>query len=102
MKELNRTKVGIFKIEDSITIEKLEKNKGNITKYLITIEDLFYRLYNEENQITLNKKQLDLYLNGVKLSNKNKDGIYAIYDENHSFIGIGSVQRGLLKRELCI
>lgn len=102
MKELNRTKVGIFKIEDSITIEELEKNKNNLTKYLITIEDLFYRLYNEENKITLNKKQLELYLNGVKLSSKNKDGMYGVYDENHIFIGIGKIQKGLLKREVCI
>ena len=102
MKELNRTKVGIFNIEDSITIKELEKNEDNLTKYLITIEDLFYRIYNEENKITLNKKQLELYLNGVKLSSKNKDGMYGIYDENYIFIGIGSVQKGLLKREVCI
>ena len=100
MQELNRTKVGIFKIEDSIKVEELEKN--SLKDYLITVEDLFFRLYNKDNKILLNKKYLELYLNGVKLSNKNKDGMYAIYDENNSFIGIGSIQNGLLKRELCI
>ena len=38
MKELNRTKVGRFSIENSITIEELENNKKNIEEKIITMQ----------------------------------------------------------------
>ena len=44
MKELNRTKVGIFSIQDSITVEELEKystDKEKLNGYLIKIESIF-------------------------------------------------------------
>ncbi|MCI8587799.1 MAG: tRNA pseudouridine(55) synthase TruB, partial [Clostridia bacterium] len=44
MKNLNRVKVGTFSIDNSLTIEQLEKNYQNkdfINKYFITIEQLF-------------------------------------------------------------
>ncbi len=103
MKELNRTKVGIFNIKDSITIEELENNIGSedlLQKNVISIEQLFVKLYGEKNKIILNEKKLTLFLNGVKLSYSLQDGMYRIYDENSRFIGIGSVEQQLLKREI--
>ena len=105
MKELNRTKVGIFRIEDSIKIRDLENNKDDqeyIDEHIITIEDLFIKLNGEESKIILNSKKLELFLNGVKLTYNMEDGEYRIYDEKNEFIGIGSIKNNLLKREIVI
>ncbi len=93
MSELNRIKVGNFSIEQAITIEQLEKD--NIP--YISIEDLF----RDKNEIFLEKQRLHHFLNGVKLTTKIKDGIYRIYCEQE-FIGIGIVQKELLKRDIIL
>ena len=95
MKELQRTKVGTFTIEQSIAVEDL--NEKNIKEYIITIEELFKDLKN----IELNEKKLQLFLNGVKLSFYLKEGIYKIYS-NEQFIGIGVIKDKLLKRDIII
>lgn len=103
MKELNRTKVGIFDIKDSIKIDELEQNKNNeefLKRYLISIEDLFIKLYGENNKIVLNEKKLSLFFNGVRLSHNLQDGQYRIYNEDGEFVGTGSVRKKLLKREI--
>lgn len=94
MKELKRTQVGEFTIENSTTIEELE---NNVDKYFITIEKYF------ENcpQIQLNTKKLQLFLNGVQLTHELEDGIYTIYSEG-KFIGIGTVKNKLLKRDIIV
>ena len=89
MSELKRLQVGNFKIEDAIQIEDVEKY---LDKKLITIESLFA----EEKQITLDNKKLQLFLNGVMLTCDEQDGIYRIYN-NDIFVGIGIVQKKLLK-----
>ena len=95
MKELQRTRVGTFTIEQSVLVEDL--NKENVEKHIITIEKLFENLEN----IELNEKKLQLFLNGVKLSFDCKDGIYKIYC-NQQFIGIGVVKDKLLKRDIVL
>ena len=95
MKKLQRTRVGTFTIEQSILLEDL--NKENVEKHIITIEKLFENLEN----IELNEKKLQLFLNGVKLSVDLKDGIYKIYS-NEQFIGIGVVKDKLLKRDIVL
>ena len=95
MKELQRARVGTFTIEQSILLEDL--NKENVEKHIITIENLFKNLEN----IELNERKLQLFLNGVKLSFDLKDGIYKIYC-NQQFIGIGIVKDHLLKRDIVI
>ena len=95
MKELQRTKVGDFKIEQSVLTEDLKKE--TIEEHIITIEDLFQDMKN----IELNERKLQLFLNGVKLSVDLKDGIYKIYN-NQQFIGIGMVKDKLLKRDIII
>ena len=93
MKELQRTRVGIFTIEQSVWAEDLTKE--TIEKYMITIEKLFKDLEN----IELNEKKLQLFLNGVKLSFDLEEGIYKIYS-NQQFIGIGVLKNNLLKRDI--
>lgn len=95
MKGLQRTRVGTFTIEQSVLVEDL--NKENVEKHIITIEKLFENLEN----IELNEKKLQLFLNGVKLSVDLKDGIYKIYS-NEQFIGIGVVKDKLLKRDIVL
>ena len=96
MKELKRTKVGIFNIESAINIEELDEN--NFEKYLISIDELFSDL----EDITIQQNELKLLLNGVKLDKKQyKNGLYKIYNESN-FIGIGTVEEGKLKRDVII
>ena len=100
MLNLNRIQVGQFNISNSITIEELknqEEFKNIISKNLITVEQLF----KEKENIELNDRKLELFLNGVKLTQNKPDGIYKIYN-NNNFIGIGIVKDNLLKRDIII
>ena len=96
MKELNRTKVGRFDIENSITIEELENNKENIEEKIITMEKLF----EEYPRINLKEEQLEKFLNGVKINIKLEDGIYNIYEKE--YIGLGIVKDNRLKRDIVL
>lgn len=99
MKELNRTKVGKFGLEEAITIEKLEEyieNKKCEDLNIITMEELL----KEKEKIVLNEKSLEMFLNGVKIKVENKTGLYRIYNENKQFIGTGIVQENKLKRDV--
>ncbi len=101
MKELKRTKVGKFDINDSITTEELEQNMENsefFNKHFITIENYF----EDKQSIQLNERKLSLFLNGVKLTYALTDDMYKIYDNNNKFVGIGSVKNNLLKREIIV
>lgn len=96
MSGLERLKVGEFSIKNSIIVDdSLDKEK--VEKHLITIEELF----KDKDEIKLDSKKLILFLNGVKLNNENKDGIYRIYNLG-KFIGLGTVKNGLLKRDIIL
>ena len=100
MQELERTMVGDFKIEDSVTIEELKENYNDeifIEKNLITIEKFFM----DKPEIQLNERKLELVLNGVCISNEMRDGIVRIYN-NRKFIGIGINSDNKLKRKIII
>lgn len=94
MCQLQRLQVGNFSILDAIPLQEWkEKEEWPI----ISIEKLF-----EKNQkIELDSHQLKLFLNGVQLTQKEKDGIYRIY-QNQKFIGIGVIQNQLLKRDIIL
>lgn len=103
MKELNRTKVGMFEIEDSIKIEELEENKNDkeyLKKHIISIEEVFIKL--KKDKIILDSKKLKLFFNGVKLTYNLKNEEYRVYNEKNEFIGIGSIKNNLLKREIIV
>ena len=95
MKELKRTQVGEFKIEDSVQIEEI-KSKEEAEKYLITLEKYFS---NKEN---IKLKEITPFLNGVQISYNLPDDIYKIYDKDGKFIGIGTIKNKLLKRDRII
>ena len=95
MKELKRTQVGEFKIEDSVKIEEI-KNKEDVEKNIITLEKYF----SNKNNIKL--KEITPFLNGVQISYNLPDDIYKIYDKDGKFIGIGTIKNKLLKRDIII
>ena len=115
MKELQRTEVGDFKIENAITIGELEelvnenKLKDKINeealnivnskdrKYFIKIEELFM----DKKIINLDEDLLNKFLNGVMIKNNNIDGIYRIYNKNNC-IGIGVNKNQKLKRDVIV
>ncbi len=80
MSSLIRTSVNNFTLEEAISLDNLSKKSR-----LIQMEEIFK---NKEN-IVLDNKKLELFLNGVQLTYKQKDGIYKIYCHNQ-FIGLRS------------
>lgn len=93
MQELQRIQVGDFRIEQAVTIEQLEKD--NIP--YLSVEKLF----EDKEAVSLEKRRLHLFLNGVKLEIRKPDGVYRIYCEQ-KFIGLGVVSQGLLKRDIVL
>lgn len=107
MKSLKRTQVGDFKIENSITIEELNKivedNKTdseesikNLNEKIISIEKVF----ENKQSIKLPNKKLELFLNGVMLTQNLDEDVYKIYNQNNEFIGTGIIKNNLLKRDI--
>lgn len=100
MASLERLQVGEFDIKNAITLEELKGTKesqNNIQDYILTIEELFQTV----ESITLDSRKLPLFLNGVKLEEKQPDGVYRIYNQNQ-FIGIATIQDNKLKRDIIL
>lgn len=98
MKELKRTMVGDFRIENAVTIKELQsKLNENDLSDIISIEEIF----KDNKNIELSENNIEKYLNGVKISVKYGDGIYKIYF-NGEFNGIGIVSDGKLKRDIVL
>lgn len=100
MKNLKRIQVGNFNLQEAVTIEQLDNNLNNekfFEKHFISIEKLFESV----EEVTLDNRQLELFLNGVRLTQNVEDGIYRIYSES-KFIGLGIVNDELLKRDIII
>jgi len=97
MKELRRTRVGEFDIQNTVNIEDIKSNPELLEKNIITIEKFF----ESKEQIELNNKELELFLNGVKLSKDKENNIYRIYN-NNQFIGLGLVEDNKLKRDIIL
>ena len=100
LKELTRTQVGDFKLEQAITVEDLQnhiQDKDYIDKHIITIEKFF------ENtpKLILDSKDLNRLVNGVKLNaSDNYNGVVRIYNSNNDFMGIAVCNEGKIKREI--
>lgn len=93
MSALQRTKVGEFKLEQAITIEELT-NENTLKNSLITPEKLFL----DKPKMELNHNELVQFLNGMRIKEKNENGLYRIYVEG-KFVGIGEISNNMLKRE---
>ena len=101
MKELNRIQVGQFNIKDSIKIEDLKNNKDNVEylrENIIKIEDIL----KDKEKITLDKRTLETFLNGVKIDANYNNGIYRLYDDKDVFLGTGIVESNKIKRDVIL
>ena len=98
MKSLKRTQVGDFKIEDSVTVEELNK----VETPIISVEKIF----EASPSIELDERKLKQFLNGVMLTQKYDDGVYKIYSHEsnniNQFIGTGTIKDNLLKRDIVL
>jgi len=97
MKELRRTRVGEFDIHNTIKIEDIKNNPKLLEENIITLE----RFFEDKERIELNDKELELFLNGVKLRINKENNIYKIYN-NNKFIGLGVIEENKLKRDIVI
>lgn len=97
MKELRRIKVGDFAIGNTIEIDTLKNEPEKLEISIISIE-MFFK---EKEELELSNKELQLFLNGVKLAKSNEDNLYRIYN-NNQFIGLGIVENNRLKRDVII
>lgn len=96
MKELTRTQVDNFRIEDSIKLSELENVDDKESK-VISIE----RLFENSSEIILNDRKIELFLNGVMLTTDCENGVYRIYNDS-KFVGLGVVNDSLLKRDIIV
>ena len=100
MKELRRTRVGEFSINEAVTIDDIGNNKDNenwIKNKVISLE----KLLKENECINLDKELVQKFFNGVKLKYNGLDGIYKIYF-NNKFLGTGVVKEKSLKRDIIV
>jgi len=99
MKSLKRIQVGNFKIENSIELKKIDNSNTKIIEdNLISIEKVFEKY----PKVELDNRKMQLFLNGVKLTKKNNNGVYKIYDKNKKFVGTGVIENNLLKRDIIL
>ena len=98
MQNLLRTQVGEFRLEDSISLSmKDEKDLEVIGKNIISIEKIF----SQYPKIKIEQQTLKHFLNGVRITQNVKDGVYRVYTED-KFLGIGVVKEKLLKRDIIL
>lgn len=95
MKELQRTKINEFEIQNAVSLDDLDN--VNPQDKLISIEKIF----KDKPEIKLNERKLELFLNGVQLTYDLEDELYRVYSSN-KFIGLGIVKNKLLKRDVVI
>ncbi len=92
MKFLQRTKVDKFSLENAVKLEGLTEEN------VISVEDL---CKNQYERIELNDRKLQLFLNGVMLTTAVEDGVYCVYYKQ-KFVGLGVVEKELLKRDVIL
>ncbi len=97
MKELNRTRVGEFEINQAIKISDVENVKDLSNLKFISIEEFF----KNKKSINLNEEKLIKFLNGVKVFVGLEDGIYKVYN-NKEFVGVGVVKDKKIKRDIVV
>ncbi len=111
MSNLNRTRVGEFDIKNSVNIDKLKENfNENKEQFLEQNFISLEKMFEECEKLSLSSRDVNLVLNGVKITKKYVDGIYRIYqlpeetEQNPElkFIGIGVIKNNLLKRDIII
>lgn len=94
MKSLERTRVGRFVIEDALTLEQVEKLRGDggVSKYIVPVDDMFpglLKLRVKQDYYRQLKNGNCLKPDMVYITNEARDGErLLIYDEQGAFYGI--------------
>lgn len=94
MKELQRTRVGNFSIQNSLKITDMN-NSEKVQEKFITIEKF---LENKE-KLELSSENMKKFLNGVKIRYQKKDEVYRVYYKD-TFLGTGIISNNFLKRDI--
>ncbi|MCL2342242.1 MAG: tRNA pseudouridine(55) synthase TruB [Firmicutes bacterium] len=95
MKDLRRISVDRFNIQNAVPLEDIKQNPNLAHKNIIKIEDVF----KDNKEISLDDRNLELFLNGVMLTREENDGLFRVYNQNE-FIGLGTIRNNLLKRDV--
>lgn len=117
MKELKRTQVGRFGLDDAVNFEeilqvdmgldevrtnltdtRLERLRERLEEKIVSVESVFV----DRPRLVLKEDRLRLFFNGGKLNFGLENGVYKIYNSNNEFIGTGVIEDSVLKRDIII
>lgn len=96
MGNLRRTKAGMFNIDESHTLEEIEKLKenGKLGNIILPVDSVFMKY----PKIQLNEKQVKSVTNGIRMTYKGIEGqTYRVYDNNNEFLCISKIEDGKLR-----
>lgn len=108
MKKLTRKRVGVFGIDESITLEQIEKlrDEGILNSYINRIDDLFsenlsVNVSSEYDKLLYNGNKLPLEVVDTDNTNLNNeisaDSLkYNVYDKDNRFIGVYEIKDDML------
>lgn len=96
MGNLRRTKAGMFNIDESHTVEEIEKLKenGKLGDIILPVDSVFMKY----PKIQLNEKQVKSVTNGIRMTYRGIEGqTYRVYDNNNEFLCISKIEDGKLR-----
>ena len=94
MKELQRTRVGNFSIQNSLKMEDMNNNE-KVQENFISIE----KFLEDKEKIELNSEKMKKFLNGVRIKYVKKDEVCRVYYKE-VFVGTGIISNNFLKRDI--
>ena len=94
MKELQRTRVGNFSIQNSLKMEDIN-NDEIVQENFISIE----KFLEDKEKIELNSEKMKKFLNGVRIKYVKKDEVCRVYYKD-VFVGTGIISNNFLKRDI--
>ena len=94
MKELQRTRVGNFSIQNSLKMEDINNNE-KVQENFISIE----KFLEDKEKIELNSEKMKKFLNGVRIKYVKKDEVCRVYYKD-VFVGTGIISNNFLKRDI--
>ncbi|MFK8011201.1 MAG: tRNA pseudouridine(55) synthase TruB [Marinicellaceae bacterium] len=86
MTSLHRTKIGILTGQMN-SLEQLS-DADNLNQYLLPMDAALI----EYKTLTLDKKQVQTLIHGLRFETNIKQGIYRLYDQENTFLGLGEAQ----------
>ncbi len=97
MTELRRVKANGFTIQETVTLEQLEKaaSEGRATDLLISVE----KAYSSYDSLTVTEAQAKRFSNGgdlltERLKDCKGNGLYKVLGPNGNFLGLGKIDGG--------